>query len=557
MLKALSGSLGLIEFTPEGIVISANENFCKAMGYSLAEIKGRHHRMFVDPDEAAGAEYGAFWDRLRRGEPDAGAYKRFAKGGREIWIQASYNPVRRRGRVTSIIKQVTDITVARLKSAEARGIRDAVSRAQAMIEFTPDGIVLDANEVFLKTMGYRLEEVRGRPHRMFVSADTAKSAAYATFWSRLAAGEFYAAEFDRLGKGGRVVWLQATYNPIFSPDGKVLKVVKFATDITERVRAVSEIATGLKALASGDIAQRLSTAFLPELEPVRLDMNATLDTLREMMTAIAGNAQAVRAGANEISQSSSELSQRTELQAAGLEATSTALLHISETVRLTGSHAAQARETAQTARADAQHSGTVIGETVRAMGGIEESARKIGNIIGVIDEIAFQTNLLALNAGVEAARAGDAGRGFAVVATEVRALAQRSADAAKEIKALISDSTVQVTTGVRLVDETGQALTRIAAHVAALNGLIGEIATSAQAQSTASAEVMEAVGQMDQVTQRNAEMVKESMAASRILRERADELAAMIAKFQTGAPADVARFERERVSKGRKKQLLF
>jgi methyl-accepting chemotaxis protein len=262
------------------------------------------------------------------------------------------------------------------------------------------------------------------------------------------------------------------------------------------------------------------------------------------MQGIAANTQGVRAGAAEITRSSDDLSRRTERQAASLEETAAALDEINVTVGKTAHGANEAREVVNTAKSDAERSGTVVRETVTAMQEIETSSRQISNIIGVIDEIAFQTNLLALNAGVEAARAGDAGRGFAVVATEVRALAQRSADAAKEIKTLISASGTQVEAGVRLVGETGKALTRIVEQVNKLSDLVGNIARSAQEQATGLGQVNSAVNQMDQVTQQNAAMVEEATAASHALAAEAEELSRLVAQFRVGefaAPPEPAR----------------
>ena len=294
------------------------------------------------------------------------------------------------------------------------------------------------------------------------------------------------------------------------------------------------VATGLEKLSSGDLLFRLTTAFGGDYEKLRADFNAAMEKLQETMQAIATNTQGVRSGAEEITQASDDLSRRTEQQAASLEETAAALDQITATVRRTAEVANEARDVVSTSKSDAERSGDVVRETVSAMSGIETSSKQIGNIIGVIDEIAFQTNLLALNAGVEAARAGDAGRGFAVVATEVRALAQRSADAAKEIKTLISASGQQVATGVKLVSETGQALGRIVTQVTQLNGLVVELAASAKEQATGLGEVNSAVNQMDQVTQQNAAMVEEATAASHGLSGEAEELARLVGQFRIG-----------------------
>jgi len=250
----------------------------------------------------------------------------------------------------------------------------------------------------------------------------------------------------------------------------------------------------------------------------------------------------IQTGSSEISQAADDLSRRTEQQAAALEQTAAALDQITATVRKTADGATHAREVVGTAKNDATRSGEIVHGAVSAMNEIEASAKQISQIIGVIDEIAFQTNLLALNAGVEAARAGEAGRGFAVVAQEVRALAQRSAEAAKEIKSLITASTNQVDQGVQLVGQAGKALERIVSQVAEINTVVIEIAASAQEQSTGLAQVNTAINQMDQVTQQNAAMVEESTAASHSLQHEANDLARLLGRFQlTGSGQAVSR----------------
>jgi methyl-accepting chemotaxis protein len=303
----------------------------------------------------------------------------------------------------------------------------------------------------------------------------------------------------------------------------------------QQALVVESVATGLATLSDGDLVYRLNTPFAPEYEKLRGDFNAAMDKLQETMKVISANTQGIKGGGEEISQAADDLSRRTEQQAASLEETAAALDQITATVRKTADGANEASSVVGVAKADAEHSGDVVRKAVQAMSAIENSSSQIGNIIGVIDEIAFQTNLLALNAGVEAARAGDAGRGFAVVASEVRALAQRSADAAKEIKALISASSQQVASGVELVGETGKALERIVKQVTQINGVVIEIAASAQEQAVGLNQVNTAVNQMDQVTQQNAAMVEESTAASHALAQEADELARLVAQFKVGA----------------------
>jgi len=408
----------------------------------------------------------------------------------------------------------------------------AISRAQCIIEYAPDGAILTANQNLLDMTGYPLEKLQGQHHRMFVDATYAQSPEYQEFWRKLNRGERIEEEYKRVVKGGREIWIQASYNPIFDLSGRVYKVVNFMTDVTGRYSAVEHIGLGLSKLAEGDLEHRIETEFIPALEPLRVDFNASLGALEQSMAAVSDNTRAIRAGAGEISTAADDLSQRTEQQASSLEETAAALEQITATVKKTAEGAKHARDIVSTAKVDADKSGEVVREAMAAMTGIDKSSKQISEIIGVIDEIAFQTNLLALNAGVEAARAGDAGRGFAVVASEVRALAQRSAQAAKEIKGLISASTAQVDQGVRLVTKTGEALGRIVAQVVEINTVVTEIAASAQEQSTGLEQVNTAVNQMDQVTQKNAAMVEEMTAAAHGLAGESEELGRLVSRYR-------------------------
>jgi methyl-accepting chemotaxis protein len=546
VLKALDRSLAIIEFDPSGIILSANENFCNAMGYSLAEIQGKHHSMFVEPEYVRSADYKAFWDKLGRGEFDAREYKRIAKGGREVWIQASYNPVKdSKGKVLKVVKVATDITAEKLKNVEFESKINAISRVQAVIEFTPEGEVITANENFLNALGYTLAEIKGKHHRLFVEPAYAQSAEYQEFWKKLNRGEYVAAEFKRIGKGGKEVWIQASYNPIFDLNKKVVKVVKFATDVSARVQAVNEIGAGLARLADRDVEYRIEKTFIPDFEKLRLDFNSSLEKLQSTLVQIADSTSAIQSGTQEISTASDDLSRRTEQQAASLEETAAALDEITTTVKKSAEGASHARQVVVTTDDDAKKSAVVVRQAVEAMDAIAKSAQQISQIIGVIDEIAFQTNLLALNAGVEAARAGDAGRGFAVVASEVRALAQRSAEAAKEIKGLISTSTEQVDHGVKLVSETGKSLERILAQVTEINSIVSDITTGAKEQATALNEINSAINQMDQTTQQNAAMVEESTAASHALSHETSQLSDLVGQFKVGRTSSPEPIRRE------------
>lgn len=534
ILAALSNSQAVIEFGLDGKIITANENFCRALGYELSEIQGRHHSMFCDPTYVASQEYKEFWANLGAGRFESREYKRISKTGQDVWIQASYNPVLSGGKPYKVVKFATDITAQKLKSAEDAGKIAAISRAQAMIEFTPSGEILTANDNFLATLGYSLSEIQGKHHATFCEPSYTQSADYQRFWQKLAGGEFVAEEFKRIGKGGKIVWIQASYNPIFDMNGKVFKVVKFATDVTDRVRSVDDVAAGLTALAEGDLTARIERPLIPGLDRLRLDFNNSLDRLQAAMATVGENTNAIAAGSKEIQSASDNLAKRTEQQAAAVEETAAALEEITQTVTDSAKRADEAGTLVARTKAGAEKSGEVVKSAINAMGQIESSSREISNIIGVIDDIAFQTNLLALNAGVEAARAGEAGKGFAVVAQEVRELAQRSANAAKEIKALITTSGEQVRNGVSLVGQTGKALEQIVLEVQDINSNVIAIVEASREQATGLQEINKAVNAMDQNTQQNAAMVEETTAASHSLARESETLRNLLSQFRFG-----------------------
>ncbi|AXJ96861.1 MULTISPECIES: methyl-accepting chemotaxis protein [unclassified Sphingomonas] len=324
--------------------------------------------------------------------------------------------------------------------------------------------------------------------------------------------------------------------------GRMTKAMAVFRDNAERVRAASaaqaivvrSLGEGLDRLAANDLTHRITATYPADYEQLRVDYNRAMDGVAQAMAAVAAATSGINSGASDVRAASDDLSQRTEQQAASLEETAAAMDEITTTVRQTAAGAVKANSAVEDARVEAEHSGDVVRRAVEAMGGIERASNEIGEIISVIDGIAFQTNLLALNAGVEAARAGDAGKGFAVVASEVRALAQRSADAAKDVKTKITASTQQVEAGVQLVSETGAALNRIIGRIGEISALVGEIAKAAENQASGLQQVNTAVSEMDGVTQQNAAMVEEATAAARSLSAEADELARHVACFKIG-----------------------
>ncbi|MBN9029735.1 MAG: PAS domain-containing methyl-accepting chemotaxis protein [Rhizobiales bacterium] len=532
VLDALSRSLAIIEYDLDGNILDVNENFCRTMGYERAEIVGKHDRLFVDPLEAASPTYQAFWKRLGEGSYERQQYKRLGKHNRTVWIEASYNPVFRGKKPYKVVKVATDITAAKADALDSQGKIDALTRSQAVIEFLPDGTVLTANANFLKVLGYELADIVGRHHSLFCAPEYVSSPAYAEFWSRLAAGEFQMGQFTRRARTGDDVHIQASYNPVFDESGKVCKVVKFASDVTGRVRAIDELAAGLHRLADCNIRITMDHPFAPEFESLRHDFNTSIGKFQETLEQVMAETNRLNANGGEMRQGSENLEHRTHQQVAALRQTTAALDTIAETIHESNTRTAETRSLVSDAREAAAESVSVLNSTVEAMGRIEGASREIANIIDVIDEIAFQTNLLALNAGVEAARAGESGRGFAVVAQEVRELAQRSAKAAKEIAGLIGHSSREVTQGVKLVAETGDALRRIEDFVRSIDANVAAIADTANRQTEQLAEINTAVSAIDTMSRDNIAMVGGMNEVSRTLAEGAEKLVALVQRFK-------------------------
>lgn len=416
-LAALDRVQAVIEFSLDGRVLHANDNFLALLGYRADEVVGQHHRLFCEPDYARSPAYVEFWQRLGRGEFDAGRYRRVTKSGASVWIQASYNPIfGDDGRPLKVMKFATDITEDTERSAETQGKLDAIGRSQAIIEFDLQGNVLRANGNFLRTMGYTLDEVAGQHHGMFCDSEYIRSQEYRDFWADLREGQFKAGRYRRTGKHGAEVWIQATYNPILDGHGKPYKVVKFAMDISAQVRREREV------------GQKVS-----DITAVMTDMSATIDSMAR--------------GA----QRTAELAAQTQREAGD------------------GSQR--------------------LGRSRQAITDIRQSATNIHEIIDTIGEIAGQTHLLAFNAAIEAARAGEHGIGFSVVADEVRKLAEKSAQAAREITKLIHQTSAHVAEGGRLSEEVDEAFQRIRGAVDATTQSVHDIHAATQQQAGATKDV--------------------------------------------------------------------
>lgn len=437
-IAAIEKSQAVIEFNMDGTIIRANENFLRAVGYTLEEIKGKHHSMFVHSDDRDGEAYKSFWANLNRGAFQASEYRRIGKGSKEIWLQASYNPILGTNKQPyKVVKFCTDITERKLTNADYEGQLSAIDKSQAVIQFNLNGTVITANPNFLAATGYTLAEIRGQHHRMFVEPAESSSSAYQQFWAALNRGEYQAAEYKRVGKGGREIWLQATYNPIFDASGNLFKVVKFCTDISSSVRDRHNKA-------------RIQVGIDSDLNEITsaIERTATeVESAEGFSAQTSTNVQAVASAAEELVASVQEISRR-----------------VNDASQITG------RAVQQSARAN------------DVVGGLSTAASRIGQVIELINTIASQTNLLALNATIEAARAGDAGKGFAVVAQEVKALANQTAKATAEISSQIA--TVQQGTQDAVIS-----IREIASIIESINDISQGIASAVEQQGAVTQEI--------------------------------------------------------------------
>ena len=539
---AISESQAVIEFNMDGTIVTANENFLKALGYSLPEIKGKHHGMFVEASERDGAAYREFWAKLNRGQYQAAEYKRIGKGGKEVWIQASYNPILDpNGKPFKVVKFATDITAQKIRNMEDAGKIDAILRAQAVIEFDMDGTIITANENFLKTMGYSLAEIQGKHHSMFVEPAVRESSSYREFWDSLNRGEYSAAEYKRIGKGGKEIWILASYNPTLDERKKPFKVVKFATDVTQQKLSTADLAGQISAIgksqaviefnmdgsiisANGNFLNALGYS-LDEVQGRHHSMfvdpaERNSAEYREFWAKLnrgeyqAGEYKRVGKGGKEVwiqasynpildlngkpfkvvkyatdttaqviaRMKSESVRGMMESVAAGAEELNASVREISEAMVKSKETATDAVQRVEKADEQAKR--------------LSSAAESMSGIVEIIGDITGQINLLALNATIESARAGEAGRGFAVVASEVKNLANQAKQATDkitdEIGSLngISGDVVQALNSIRqAIQNVSEYVTSTAAAVEEQSTVTSEMSTSMQRAAAEAASI--------------------------------------------------------------------
>ena len=498
-LKAVNMAQAVIEFNLDGTILTANDNFLATLGYSnLNEIKGKHHRMFCEPAYANSAEYKMFWEKLNRGEYEAGEYRRIGFNGKEAWIQASYNPIfGLDGKPYKVVKFASDISKQKLKDAELA----ALSRTQAVIEFTLDGTIVTANDNFQSVLGYRLDEIKGKHHSMFCDPAYTASPEYKRFWAKLASGEFDSNQYKRIAKGGREIWIQASYNPVLDLQGRPFKVMKYATEITKQKSEWLQLVNTLR-----DTASQLSAA--------SEELSATASQLALNADRTNTQAKGAAAASDDVTRGMTSLSANTEEMSASIK----------EISRGSSEGASVSKNTLTLAR-----------ETNQKVTQLGVSSREIGSVIKVISSIAQQTNLLALNATIEAARAGDAGRGFAVVANEVKELAKQTAKATEEITNKInsiqsdSDAAVNAIGGIaKVIEQLNGISVSTAAAVEEQTATTSEVSRIVQVSSQAVGGISATIKTVLQASQESSIGASQSLEASKGLSQLAVRLSDLV-----------------------------
>ncbi|MFK7843801.1 MAG: methyl-accepting chemotaxis protein [Rhodothermales bacterium] len=496
-LESINRSQAVIEFDMNGNIRHANTLFLNTMGYGLEEIQGKNHSMFVKPEHAQSNEYREFWDKLRRGDFQSGEFNRVGRNGKDIWIQGSYNPqVDENGVPFKIVKYATDISEQLFQRADFEGQLQAIHKAEAVIEFNLDGSIITANDNFLNVMGYTLNELQGQHHRIFVDREYAQSQEYRAFWSELRDGQYQAGQYQRVGSAGNEVWIQASYNPITGVDGSLVKVVKYASDITAQVKAniyleesVNSMLEVVKAASHGDLSKSIEVRGDTPIDKMGEGLHQFIENLKETIIKIDESAHMLASASEELSAVSENMGDTATKTSSQANIVASSAEEVSSNIQTVAAGAEEMTASIKSVASSADEASRVANEAVKAaeetnhtVSKLGESSTEIGKVIKVITSIAQQTNLLALNATIEAARAGEAGKGFAVVANEVKELAKQTAQATEEISQKIE--AIQTDT-----EGAVKAISHISNIIGKINEYQGTIATAVEEQSSTTSEI--------------------------------------------------------------------
>ncbi len=553
-VSAISKSQAVVEFKMDGTITEANENFLKLMGYTLDEVKGKHHSIFVDEAFRRSPEYKEFWAKLNRGEYEANQYKRIGKGGKEVWIQASYNPIiDLNGKPFKVVKYATDITEQKLSNADFAGQIAAISKSQLVLEFTMDGTIVTANDNLLNIFGYSLDAIKGKHHSIFVDEAHRNSPEYRAFWAKLNQGEAQTSEYKRVGKGGNPVWIQATYNPILDLNGRPFKVVEYASDVTPQKQAAEElkqkvdsISRVVAAAAAGDLTHEVSVSGQDVIGQMGEGLARFFKDLRGSISAISQNSQSLANASEELSSTSQQMSANAEETSTQANVVSASAEQVDKNLQTvaTGTEemSASIKEIAKNAHESAKVATAAVkvaDDTNQIVSKLGDSSIEIGQVIKVITSIAQQTNLLALNATIEAARAGEAGKGFAVVANEVKELAKQTAkateDISRKIEAIQGDTKGavgaigQISSIIKQVNDISNT---IATAVEEQNATTNEMARNVGEAAKGSGEISKNIGGVAEAAKSTSHGANDSLKASQALAKTATELRELVQRFK-------------------------